>query len=150
MNPEASHLAELQHALARTHRARVRRRRALGAAAVALPTLAITLSAWQFFGGTGFQPVAPPVASSPTSTSAPSVASALEVASPIHNQQSEVGNPTITPMSDDELLVALAEVGQPSGLVRVNGETFVVANTIPDADAASPLAPLLTGLEPHP
>lgn len=143
-------LRDLQHELARTHRVRLRRRRTLGAAAVALPVLAVTVSIWQviggtgFPGGTGFQPVSPaPIASADTPSQP------LPSGERSDRAQREPGeeSPTllITPMSDEELLAALAEVGQPSGLVRVNGETFVVANAVPHADVTH-----LMGFEAHP
>jgi hypothetical protein len=53
-------------------------------------------------------------------------------------------------MTDDELLAALAEAGQPSGLITINGHTTIVANTFADADEPSPLAPLFKGFESRP
>jgi hypothetical protein len=62
------------------------------------------------------------------------------------------GYPTITihRMTDDELLAALAEAGQPSGLITINGHTTIVANTFADADEPSPLAPLFAGFGSRP
>ncbi len=139
MNTRVHTLPDLQRELARIHRARLTRRRAIATGVVALPAIALFFALVPSGGRTGFQPVSPTVAASesfvPTPLPLP-LGEGMSASSPTGEGSSHI---IIQSMTDDELLAALAEAGQPSGIVRIDGKATVVANTFPDA--TSPLAP---------
>ena len=137
-------LNSLQHELARTHRARLVRRRVIATGAVALPAIALAFTVLSHsVGGAGIQPVSPTLVDS---TPAPPP-SPLAGEGPA--QRGVGGNSTtIQTMTDEELLAALAEAGQPSGLITINGHTTVVANRFPDAP--SPFAPFRASINAAP
>jgi len=123
---QSSTLADLQRDLVRTHRARLARRRAIGAAAVTLPALALAFAVL---------PVRPPGSATLRVASSPATSEFRNPQSAIRNSFVTIVTTTapVPTMTDDELLAALAETGQPSGLITINGTTTVVPNRIPDA-----------------
>ena len=141
-------LPDLQRALTRTHRARLMRRRAIATGAIGLPAIALAFTVFSTSGGgTGFQPVSPthqtPIALAPPPQPLP-LGERMSASSTTGEGHSPL---IIESMTDDELLAALAEAGQPSGLITINGKTTVVANTFPKEP--SPFAPFGAAINAH-
>ena len=134
-------LVQLQSEMQRVHRVRRFRRRAAGIAAPVLGVI-LALIMWQFTQQPPAQSpneiaakpagIGPFETTPPPSPAAPVQIVRVQTDPNIVDRYRAVSTPRAETLDDDALLIALAEINRPTGLIRSEGRTWLTEDVVDD------------------